>query len=96
MKVYHTFDFESANKRIEPNIVDKYQVQAEDYENINDLIKRSIRTRTKFHEDVVYESNYDIKYDDDDILKNEEAEVEETEQSEVEKTTADEVEEKAS
>lgn len=96
MKVYHTFDFNSAKKRIEPNIVDKYQVQAEDYENVNDLIKRSIRTKTKFHEEKVYESEYDIKFDDDEIFENKEADVNETKQSEVEGTSADEVEEKAS
>lgn len=95
MKVYHTFDFESAKKRIEPNIVDKYLVQAEDYENINDLIKRSIRTKTKFHEEPVYESEYDIKYDDEDIL-NEEATIDETKQSEVEETVADEEQNKSS
>lgn len=96
MKVYHTFDFEIAKKRIEPNIVDKYQVQAEDYENINDLIKRSIRTKTKFTEEKVYESEYDIKFDDDEIFENEDAEVKKTERSEVEKTSADEVENKSS
>lgn len=63
VKIYMSFDFTSAKKRIEPNKVDKYSVQAEDYENINDLIRRSIRTKTKFKEDKVYDSEYDFDLD---------------------------------
>lgn len=63
VKVYMSFDFVTAKKRIEPNKVDKYAVQAEDYENINDLISRSIRTKTKFKEEKVYDSEYDFDLD---------------------------------
>lgn len=96
MKVYHTFDFESAKKRVEPNIVDKYAVQAEDYENLNDLIKRSIRTKTRFHEEKVYDSEYDIKLDDDEILSDEVVEDLEAKQSEAEEPSTTEEENKSS
>lgn len=63
---YHSLDFVSAKARLkdEPFVVDKYSVETEDYENINDLIARSVRTKTKFvpetDETAIYESDKDI------------------------------------
>lgn len=48
LKVYHSLDFSTAKKRVEVNKVDPYCIHLEDYEDINDLIERSIRTKTKF------------------------------------------------
>lgn len=48
IKVFHSMDFQAAQKRIEKNEVDPYQVHLEDYENINDMINRAIRTKGYF------------------------------------------------
>lgn len=48
MKIYMSLAFEENKKRIEPNDPGDYEVHLEDYESINDLIARSIRTKTKF------------------------------------------------
>lgn len=63
---YHSLDFASVKKRMqnEKFEVDPYAVELEDYENINDLIARSVRTKTKFvpdhDENAVYDSDDDI------------------------------------
>lgn len=63
-KCYHSLDFASAMKRVEPNKVDDYRVQLEDYENINDLINRSLLCKQRFvpHQDpnAVYETDDQI------------------------------------
>lgn len=45
VKCFSTYDFEGVNKRVEKTVVDPYCVQLEDYENINDLVERAIRTK---------------------------------------------------
>lgn len=60
MKVFKSLDFKSHSKRVEPNDPGVYQVHAEDYESINDLIRRSIRTRSHF----VPETDENAVYDD--------------------------------
>lgn len=63
---YHSLDFASAKKRVYlQNLpVDPYKVQLEDYENINDLIARSIRMKKPFKPETnsaaLYESDEDI------------------------------------
>lgn len=44
---YHSLDFASVKKRMqnEDFKVDPYMVELEDYENINDLIARSVQER---------------------------------------------------
>lgn len=60
MKVYKSLDFESQKKRIEPNQSGDYLVHLEDYESLNDLIRRSIRTKSVFKP----ESSNNAVYDD--------------------------------
>lgn len=60
MKVYKSLDFESQKKRIEPNEPGEYLVHLEDYESLNDLIRRSVRTKSPFKP----ESSKDAVYDD--------------------------------
>lgn len=65
IKCYFSLDFKATKSRIEPNKVDPYAVHLEDYENINDLIARSIRTKTTFTPDhnsnAVYDTDSDIE-----------------------------------
>lgn len=63
---YHSLDFASVKKRMqnEDFKVDPYKVELEDYENINDLIARSVRTKTKF----VPEHDANAIYDSDDDI----------------------------
>lgn len=70
MKVYKSLDFSSAPARIEPNDPGEYQVHLEDYESLNDLIRRSIRTRSKF----VPETSENASYDD--FLSGEQTDIE--------------------
>lgn len=60
IKIYKSLDFKQNSKRIEPNDPGVYQVHAEDYESINDLIRRSIRTKSRF----VPETSENAVYDD--------------------------------
>lgn len=66
VKCYHSLDFASAKKRAfkDNNPIDEYQVQLEDYENINDLIARSIRTKKPFtpetNSSAIYETDEEI------------------------------------
>lgn len=64
MKTYGPYDFESAKKRVEKTVVDPYKVQLEDYENINDLVERSIRTKAPLKLDKIDGA----QYDDDKII----------------------------
>lgn len=59
VKTYNTFDFKSADKRVEKTKVDPYKVQLEDYENINELVERSIRTKTPFKPEKISGAIYD-------------------------------------
>lgn len=59
VKVYKSLDFSSAPVRIEPNDPGEYQVHLEDYESLNDLIRRSIRTRSKFAPETSENAVYD-------------------------------------
>lgn len=70
IKVYNTFDFEAVSKRVEKTKIDPYQVHAEDFENINDLIERSIRTKTQFKEDKIPGLVYDTEKEIADFLGN--------------------------
>lgn len=47
MKYVHTFDIKSQQARIEKTVVDPYAIQVEDYEDINDIIKRAVKTKTR-------------------------------------------------
>lgn len=66
MKIYMSLAFKDNADRIEKNVVDDYSVHLEDYESINDLIARSIRTRTKFtpetDKNAVYDDFLDEEY----------------------------------
>nr|CDL66000.1 unnamed protein product [uncultured bacterium] len=64
MKIYHPMDYSHSKDRIEPNNPGKYMVHAEDFENINDLIARSIITKTPFKPETDEDAYYDT---DDDI-----------------------------
>ena len=63
---YHSLDFASAKKRVflQNAPIDPYKVELEDYENINDLIARSVRTKKKFEPETnsaaVYETDEEI------------------------------------
>lgn len=67
MKIYNSLDFKSQITRIEKNNPGKYLVHLEDYENLNDLIRRSIRTKSRF----VPETSKNAVYDDylDDVVE---------------------------
>lgn len=60
MEIYKSLDFSSQKKRIEKTKSGESLVHIEDYENINDLIRRAVRTKTKF----VPESDENAVYDD--------------------------------
>lgn len=45
-KTYHSLDFASQLERIEPTKSGEYLVHLEDYTNINDLVRRSMKTHT--------------------------------------------------
>lgn len=64
MKVYHSLDFSSSKSRIEPNVAGEYIVHAEDYESINELVRRSVRTRTPLALDGQKNRLYDDFLDD--------------------------------
>lgn len=64
MEIYKSLDFVSAGNRIEENTPGDYIVHLEDYESLNDLIARSIRTKTKF----VPEASENAEYDDDKYI----------------------------
>lgn len=67
IKCFSTYDFEGVNKRVEKTVVDPYKVQLEDYENINDLVERSIRTKTPL-KNVLPDKIDGAQYDDDKII----------------------------
>lgn len=67
MKVYRSLDFASAKSRIEPNDPGEYEVHSEDFESINDLVRRAERTRTKlpdFSSDTVEYDTRDVFLED--------------------------------
>lgn len=70
MKIYKSLDFEASKSRIEPNDAGVYSVHAEDFENINSLIERSIRTRTKFVPETDKNAVYDDFLSDEELLNN--------------------------
>lgn len=63
---YHSLDFASAKKRVflQNAPIDPYKVELEDYENINDLIARCVRTKKPFKPETnsaaVYDTDEDI------------------------------------
>lgn len=67
MKTYSPYDFENAKKRIEKTKVDPYKVQLEDYENINDLVQRSVRTKSPL-KNLLPEKIDGAQYDSDEII----------------------------
>lgn len=60
MKIFKSLDFKSQQERIEPNTAGEYLVHLEDYESLNDLIRRSVRTKSVFRP----ESDKNALYDD--------------------------------
>lgn len=79
MIIYRSLDFNRNSKRIEPNDPGTYQVHMEDYESINDLIRRSIRTKSRFvpqrdenalYDDVLDEVNEDLSETPENIDRN--------------------------
>lgn len=69
MDIYHSFDFKSAQKRIKKTSSGDYLVHLEDYENINDLIERSIRCKRKFVPETNPEASYDDIFDEGSLEK---------------------------
>lgn len=67
MKIFHSLDFSSQKGRIEPTKSGDNLVHIEDFENINDLIRRSVRTKTPF----VPEHDKNAVYDDLDKIQEE-------------------------
>lgn len=59
IKIYGPFDTKSMQKRVEKTVNDKYSVHLEDFENINDLIRRSIITKTSFKAEKIDGLTYD-------------------------------------
>lgn len=64
MKIFKSLDFESQRKRIEPNTSGDYLVHLEDYESLNDLICRSVRTKSVFKPVTPKEEHFDGVLDD--------------------------------
>lgn len=64
MKVYHSLDFSKASARIEPNVAGEYIVQDEDFEDINDLVARAARSRSRLPD----MSSDMVEYDDTDVF----------------------------
>lgn len=60
MKIYNSLDCESQKMRLEPSVAGDYLVHVEDFENVNDIISRAVRTRTEPN----YGSKYLTEYDD--------------------------------
>lgn len=60
MKVYNSLDFEAVQARVEKNVVDPYAVHAEDYEDINDLVRRAERTKSKLDFKEPNEEQYEL------------------------------------
>ena len=60
-KNYHSLDFDVARKRSRQNLTKSgpYEVHAEDYENINDLIARSQRMRRLNVNDSIIQTAHD-------------------------------------
>ena len=61
LKVYSSLDFSTAPARIEPNVPGDYIVQDEDFEDINDLVARATRTRSKLPDMSSDMAEYDEK-----------------------------------
>lgn len=68
MKTYHSLDFESQKKRLEPNDPGEYLVELEDYESLNDLIERAIIKKEPFVPQNVPGAEYDTDEDIADQL----------------------------
>lgn len=64
MKIYRSLDFKSQRERIEPNTSGEYLVHLEDYESLNDLIRRSVRTKSVFKPVPPKEEHFDGVLDD--------------------------------
>lgn len=64
MKIYKSLDFKSQRERIEPNKSGEYLVHLEDYESLNDLIRRSVRTKSVFKPVAPKDEHFDGFLDD--------------------------------
>lgn len=65
MKIFHSLDIKSQQARIEKTVIDPYDVHTEDYEDLNDIIRRAVRTKTKPNfGDVRNDAEYDEALDD--------------------------------
>lgn len=67
MKIYKSLDFSQNKNRIEETPSGENILHDEDYESINDLIRRAERTRTKFVPETSDSAEYDF---DEDELSN--------------------------
>lgn len=70
VRCYHSLDFDSAEKRLKEDLSNwkngPYIVHVEDYESINDMVRRCVKTKTK----LPTESNPLAHYDtDEDIVQ---------------------------
>lgn len=66
MKIYHSLDFEANKKRVEKYSAGKYIVHAEDFESINDLVERALKTHTKI--DLNDFKSDKVEYDEKDVF----------------------------
>lgn len=64
MKIFKSLDFKSQRERIEPTKSGDYLVHLEDYESLNDLIRRSVRTKSVFTPTPPKKEHFDGVLDD--------------------------------
>lgn len=64
MKIFKSLDFKSQRERIEPSKSGEYLVHLEDYESLNDLIRRSVRTKSVFKPVAPKDEHFDGILDD--------------------------------
>lgn len=64
MKIFKSLDFKSQQARVEPNKSGDYLVHLEDYESLNDLIRRSVRTKSVFKPTPPKDDHFDGVLDD--------------------------------
>lgn len=68
IRCYHTFDFDSAEKRLKEDLDSwkngPYIVHIEDYESINDMVRRCVKTKMK----LPIESNPLAYYESDEEI----------------------------
>lgn len=69
VRCYHSLDFDSAKKRLKEDLNNwkngPYIVHVEDYESINDMVRRCVKTKTKFP---IEQNNPLAHYDSDEEI----------------------------